>query len=53
MLGARFSGQASAALYAVSSDVEGAAMVKVASARSHRAVVDMLATAQKGADERS
>jgi AcrR family transcriptional regulator len=38
----------SATLYAVSSDVDGAAMVKAASARAHRAVVDMFATAQEG-----
>lgn len=38
----------SAALYAVSSDVEGAAIVKAASARSLRAVAALLATAKEG-----
>jgi AcrR family transcriptional regulator len=39
--------KASAALYAVSSDVDGAAIAKSASHRSRRAVVDLFATARE------
>lgn len=38
----------SAALYAVSSDLDGAAVLKKAGERSHRAVADMLACAKEG-----
>jgi AcrR family transcriptional regulator len=40
--------KATAALYAVSSDVDGAAVVKVVSARVHRALAGMFSTAREG-----
>ena len=39
--------KSSAALYAVSSDVDGAAIAKAASQRSRRAIVDLFATARE------
>jgi hypothetical protein len=39
--------KASAALYAVSSDVDGAAIAKAAGQRSRRAIVDLFATAKE------
>jgi AcrR family transcriptional regulator len=39
--------KASAALYAVSSDVDGAAIAKAAAQRSRRAIVDLFATARE------
>jgi AcrR family transcriptional regulator len=40
--------QASASLYAVSSDIDGAAIAKASGARSRRAVADLFRTAQEG-----